>query len=261
MGRRSLLCLLIALSIRPLLAQNRSPDQVQVSPPPLRRAEPPSPTASLTELERRGDALRAEKSYLDALDYYRAALAQEPSNARLLNKIGITELQMGRFPEARKDFERAVKNDRQFADAVNNLGVIFYLQKRYGKAIRRYEDAIKLRPNLTLQAGVRHEFTTGWNEVSGRAANYITDAQGLLLTTPRIGSSAYTENNAKRLFGLAVLLITHNLALVNSIAVNVLVLQHGHVRERGRTEDVIGSPKHTYTRELISAVPDLGSDP
>jgi hypothetical protein len=64
-----------------------------------------------------------------------------------------------------------------------------------------FEDAIKLRPNLTLQAGVRHEFTTGWNEVSGRAANYITDAQGLLVTTPRIGSSAYTENNAKRLFG------------------------------------------------------------
>ena len=60
-----------------------------------------------------------------------------------------------------------------------------------------FEDAIKLRPNLTLQAGVRHEFTTGWNEVSGRAANYITDAQGLLVTAPRVGNSAFTENNAQ----------------------------------------------------------------
>ena len=34
------------------------------------------------------------------------------------------------------------------------------------------EDAIKLRPNLTFQAGLRYEFTTGWNEESGRAANY-----------------------------------------------------------------------------------------
>lgn len=147
MGRRSLLCLLIAFSATPLLAQNHSADQVQVSPPPVRRAERPSPSAPLTDLEQRGDALRAEKSYLDALDYYRAGLAKEPTNARLYNKIGITELQMGRFPEARKDFERAVKNDRQFADAMNNLGVIFYLQKRYGKAISKYEDAIKLRPD------------------------------------------------------------------------------------------------------------------
>jgi TonB-dependent Receptor Plug Domain. len=63
------------------------------------------------------------------------------------------------------------------------------------------EDTIRLRPNLTLQAGLRHEFTTGWNEVAGRAANYITDAQGVLLTDTRVGSSALTQNNAKRLFG------------------------------------------------------------
>jgi hypothetical protein len=63
------------------------------------------------------------------------------------------------------------------------------------------EDAIKLRPNLTLQLGLRHEFTTGWNEEAGRAANYVTDANGLLVTTPRLGDSIYTENNAKRLFG------------------------------------------------------------
>ena len=40
------------------------------------------------------------------------------------------------------------------------------------------EDAIKLRPNLTLKSGIRHEFTTGWNEESGRAANYLTDSNG-----------------------------------------------------------------------------------
>jgi len=63
------------------------------------------------------------------------------------------------------------------------------------------QDAIKLRRNLTFQVGLRHEFTTGWNEPSGRAANYIPGPSGVLLTTPRIGDSVYTENNAKRLFG------------------------------------------------------------
>jgi hypothetical protein len=62
------------------------------------------------------------------------------------------------------------------------------------------QDAIKIRPNLTLQLGLRHEFTTGWNEVSGRAANYVTDASGVLVTDTRVGDSAFTENHAKRLF-------------------------------------------------------------
>src|ERR1019366_1430859 len=42
-----------------------------------------------------------------------------------------------------------------------------------------FEDTIKLLPNLTLQAGIRHEFTTGWNEEAGRAANYITNGPGV----------------------------------------------------------------------------------
>lgn len=64
-----------------------------------------------------------------------------------------------------------------------------------------FEDTIRLRPNLTLRAGIRHEFSTGWNEVFGRASNYLTDAQGILLTNPRVADSVYTENNAKWLLG------------------------------------------------------------
>ncbi len=62
------------------------------------------------------------------------------------------------------------------------------------------EDSIRLRPNLTVRLGVREEFTNGWNEVSGRAANYITDASGALQTDVITGSSAFTKNNATHLF-------------------------------------------------------------
>ena len=64
-----------------------------------------------------------------------------------------------------------------------------------------FQDAIKLRRNLTFEAGIRHEFTTGWNEPSGRAANYVTGSDGVLLTAPWVADSVYTTNNAKRLFG------------------------------------------------------------
>jgi len=69
-----------------------------------------------------------------------------------------------------------------------------------------FEDAIKLRRNLTVRVGIRHEFTTGWNEESGRAANYITDSSGVLITAPRVGNSEFTQNNAKRLFSPRVAL-------------------------------------------------------
>ena len=63
-----------------------------------------------------------------------------------------------------------------------------------------FEDSIRVRRNLTIRLGVRDEFTNGWNEESGRAANYITDANGVLETNVIVGNSAFTKNNAKHLF-------------------------------------------------------------
>jgi tetratricopeptide (TPR) repeat protein len=120
-------------------------DHLQVAPPQIRAIEPPPADASAQVLEQRGDELRRDKMYLDALDYYHAALAKTPKSAPLYNKIGITELQLQRWSESKKDFERAIKCDRTFADAYNNLGVVFYVNKRYGKAIGKYKKAIKLR--------------------------------------------------------------------------------------------------------------------
>ncbi len=63
------------------------------------------------------------------------------------------------------------------------------------------QDTIKLRPNLTLEGGLRYEFTTGWNEVDGRASNYLTDSNGVLETNTAVGHSEFTRNNATHLLG------------------------------------------------------------
>lgn len=62
-------------------------------------------------------------------------------------------------------------------------------------------DSIRLLPNLTLELGLRHEFTNGWSEVTGRAANFIPDANGVLQTATRVGPNLFTKNNARKLFG------------------------------------------------------------
>jgi tetratricopeptide (TPR) repeat protein len=148
MRHRSLLCVfvLVICTVFNLRAQVQPPpDQLQISPPPPHRVEPPAANATVEELESQGDRLRGEKAYLDALDYYHAALKKKPDSAPLYNKAGITLLLMQRFKEAKKNFERAIKNDRQFADAYNNLGVVDYEERNYGKAVKRYLRAIELR--------------------------------------------------------------------------------------------------------------------
>jgi hypothetical protein len=62
------------------------------------------------------------------------------------------------------------------------------------------DDTIRVRRNVTIEAGLRQEFTTGWNEAFGRASNYVENAQGVLVTNPIVGNSVYTQNNAIRLF-------------------------------------------------------------
>jgi tetratricopeptide (TPR) repeat protein len=122
-------------------------EQVQVRPPMMRITDPPSKDASVADLESRADQLRVQKLFLDALDYYRAALAKEPNSARLLNKIGITELMMQRYNEARRFFEKSIKANHQFADAYNNLGVVYYEGRKYPAAVKEYRKAIAIDGN------------------------------------------------------------------------------------------------------------------
>jgi hypothetical protein len=58
------------------------------------------------------------------------------------------------------------------------------------------QDVIHMNPKLTLSLGFRGEFSTGWNEAHGHAANY-TFTNGVISSQPRIGHSAFTENNAR----------------------------------------------------------------
>ena len=113
----------------------------------MRITDPPQADATVADLQARADELRAEKLYLDALDYYHAALAKEPHSAGLLNKIGITELMMQRYREAKKSFEQSIKANRTFADAYNNLGVVYYEERKYGAAVKEYRHAILMDTN------------------------------------------------------------------------------------------------------------------
>jgi tetratricopeptide (TPR) repeat protein len=117
--------------------------------------DPPSAKSTVAELEASADKLREQNMYRDAVDYYDVALKKEPKNAVLWNKRGIALLQLGRYKEGEKSFHKAIHCDKKYADAYNNLGVIYYKEaatraekngrKDYGRAISTYKKALKLR--------------------------------------------------------------------------------------------------------------------
>lgn len=149
---RASFCLVLPLVVLSLVApaitaaQLSELDQIQIAPP-MSQVQPPSKDATAAELEKRGDELRAEKAYLDSLDYFRAALAKSPDNPPVLNKAGIVELLLQRYRDAAKKFELALKKDHKFAEAYNNLGVVDYERKKYGAAIKQYRKAIEISPD------------------------------------------------------------------------------------------------------------------
>jgi tetratricopeptide (TPR) repeat protein len=73
--------------------------------------------------ELRGDIYMARKMYREAIDMYREGPSDSPV---LANKIGIAFHQLLFLDQAKKSYERAMKLDPKYPEAINNLGTIYY---------------------------------------------------------------------------------------------------------------------------------------
>ena len=62
----------------------------------------------------------------------------------------------------------------------------------------------------------------------------------------------------QRDLGMAVMLITHNFAIIRGLARHVAVMYRGEIVEYGETEQVLKDPQHPYTKALIACIPRLG---
>ncbi|MEO8735389.1 MAG: tetratricopeptide repeat protein [Edaphobacter sp.] len=112
---------------------------------PTIQAHLPDPaTATPEQLELAADVLRARRFPEDAVDYYTYALKRGADETQILNKIGVTELELGDPRVAREFFQRVVHVKKKNADGWNNLGAVEYLQGQNGSAISDYKRAIKL---------------------------------------------------------------------------------------------------------------------
>jgi oligopeptide/dipeptide ABC transporter ATP-binding protein len=67
-------------------------------------------------------------------------------------------------------------------------------------------------------------------------------------------------NDLRHKFGLAMLFISHDLAVVSHVADRVAVMYAGELVELGTKADIFQAPAHPYTRGLLRAIPTLATD-
>ena len=108
-------------------------------------AQTPAPSTPLNA-EQRGDILMARKMYREAIDVYREG---PQDSAVIWNKIGIAYHQMMQVDEAKRNYEKAIKLNPKYSEAINNLGTVYYSKKSYRRAISQYRKALKWMLRLT----------------------------------------------------------------------------------------------------------------
>ncbi len=129
--------------------------------------------------------------------------------------------------------------------------------------------AVGLDPSRTANR-LPHEFSGGQCQRICIARALVMDPDVLILDEPvsalDVSVQAQILNlleELKRRFGLTMLFVSHDLAVVKNVSDRVMVMYLGKVCETGPTDSLFREPTHPYTRALLASIPghDLGLPP
>ncbi|HKX55336.1 MAG TPA: ABC transporter ATP-binding protein [Xanthomonadales bacterium] len=109
-----------------------------------------------------------------------------------------------------------------------------------------------------------HEFSGGMRQRVMIAMGLLCEPDLLIADEPSTALDVTVQAQITRLLGelrvksqMAIILITHDLAVVADICDHILVMYAGQVVESGSVDDIFYRPQHPYTRGLLASVPRL----
>ncbi|WP_353649184.1 dipeptide/oligopeptide/nickel ABC transporter permease/ATP-binding protein [Nakamurella sp. A5-74] len=158
-----------------------------------------------------------------------------------------------------------------YQDALSSLNPAMTIKQQLGQFIRRggkrtateLLELVNLDPQRTLKA-FPHELSGGQRQRVLIAMALSREPKLIVADEPTTALDVTVQAQVMKLLlrlkdelGFALVLVSHDLALVSDIADRIVVMYGGRVVESGAIDQVIGRPEHHYTRGLLSAVLSL----
>jgi oligopeptide/dipeptide ABC transporter ATP-binding protein len=181
------------------------------------------------------------------------------------------------FPESKMRELRGNRIAMIFQDPMTSLNPVFTIGNQITEAIRAHSDlspneAKKRTFNLLGSVGINdaakrfhsypHEFSGGMRQRVMIAMALACSPDLLIADEPTTALDATIEKQILALIeklrsdiGAAILLITHNLAILAEYCDRIAVMYAGQIVESASTAELFGHPLHPYTRGLLGSMP------
>ncbi|MCQ9183680.1 ABC transporter ATP-binding protein [Streptomyces sp. IBSBF 2953] len=165
-----------------------------------------------------------------------------------------------------------------FQDSLDSLNPVFsvgsqvmeLLRVRLGMTRREArERAVELMEQVGIPAAAErlkdypHQFSGGMRQRMCIALAIALRPRLLIADEPTTALDVTVQSGILRLIrqlqrdtGMALIFVTHDLAVARSVASEVAVMYAGRIVERGGIDDIYRSPSHPYTRALLASQPD-----
>src|ERR1035441_3009345 len=128
-------------------------------PPASSPPQTAAPDKPVVTPELRGDIFMAKKQYRQAIEPFHAG---SPNDPVLCNKSGIAYHQLLQLDNALKSYRQAVRLRKDYVEAINNIGTVYYARKSFRRSISYYKRAIQIAPSQPKSASIYSNLGTAY---------------------------------------------------------------------------------------------------